>query len=271
MPSNRPDPQPWTHADRLALAEEISNRLREIHGETLLAVGLYGSTARGTDGPYSDIEMWCVLTALPSEGERDRQNVSERGDHYSHEWVHGPWKAEVDVYAADALLEKATHIDSEWPLKHGRFESVLPVYDPHAFFARLRAAADSAPPEHFRDAVRELVVGEIYEDVAKVRNAIAAGNHAALPQLALALATYGAYAIGLANRHRFSTGVRAFEEALTLPNRPLAYDRLARLALDGTLSDPTAISDAIERFWLDLVPWVERHGITISEPRRIPF
>ena len=267
----RPDPQPWTHADRLALAEEIAVRLREIHDDTLIAVGLYGSTARGTDGPYSDIEMWCVLTALPAEGERDRLNVSERGDHYSHEWVHGPWKAEVDVYAAADLREKATHIDGEWALKHGRFVTLLPVYDPSGYFAHLRAAADSAPPTAFRDALRELITGEIYEDVAKVRNAIASGHHAALPQLTLSLATYGAYAIGLANRHRFTTGTRLFEEALTLPDRPAAYDPLARLVIAGTLSDPEAIAAAVEAVWQSLLVWLEAQDISIVEPRRIPF
>ena len=267
----RPDSLPWTHDERLALAEEICGRLRAVHGEALVAVGVYGSTARGTDGPYSDLEMWCVLTALPAEGERDRVAVSERGDHYSHEWVHGPWKAEVDVYAADALLEKATHVDGVWALTHGRFVRVLPVHDPQGFFARLRATADSLPAEVFREALRELVVGEIYEDVAKARNAVATGHRAALPHLALTLATYGAYAIGLANRHHFSSGARCVEEALALPIRPLAYDRLARLAMDGTLSESGVIADAIEQFWHDLVPWIESLGITIAESRRIPF
>jgi kanamycin nucleotidyltransferase len=54
-------PQPMTHKARLALAYEIANQIHAHYGDTVLAIGLYGSLARGTDGPYSDIEMWCVL------------------------------------------------------------------------------------------------------------------------------------------------------------------------------------------------------------------
>ena len=266
----RPDPQPWTRDERLALAREICARLRDVHGDALHAVGVYGSTARGTDGPYSDLEMWCVVSELPVVGDRGAGG-SDRGDHYAHEWVHGPWKAEVDVYTAEALLAEAARVEGDWSLTHGSFEVVLALYDPHGYFARLRAAAVSASPGTFHETLREVIVGELYEDVAKARNAMAMGHATALPQIAFWIATYGAFAIGLANRHRFTTATRRFEEARTLPNRPLGYDRLADLVMAGTLSNAHEVASAIERFWADLVPWAERQGITIAEPRRLPF
>jgi hypothetical protein len=65
--------------------------------------------------------------------------------------------------------------------------------------------------------------------------------------------------------------MRRFEEALAMPDRPEGYAPLARLVVAGTLSDPASVAAACERFWRDLVPWAERRGIRLVEPRRILF
>jgi kanamycin nucleotidyltransferase len=148
---------------------------------------------------------------------------------------------------------------------------VRPLFDPDEFFEQLRHTATSQPEARFREALREVVVGELYEDIAKVRNALAAGHAAALPQEAVEIATYGAYAIGLANRRCFTSGVRKFEEALGMPDLPDGYEPLARLAMAGTLSDAHVVAAACERFWQGLVTWAEQCGVALVEPRRIPF
>ena len=56
-----------------------------------------------------------------------------------------------------------------------------------------------------------------------------------------------------------------------MPDRPEGYAPLARLVVAGTLSDPASVAAACERFWRDLVPWAERRGIRLVEPRRILF
>ena len=87
-------PQPATHPERLERAQAIAAKLMQKYRGRILALGLYGSMARGTDGPYSDIEMHCVLS-------RSRQQVN-------YEWSEGPWKAEVNVYPAQVALEEAS-------------------------------------------------------------------------------------------------------------------------------------------------------------------
>jgi len=69
-------------AERLRLAQAIANRARDRHGADFLAAGRYGSMARGSDGPFSDIEIFCILRRPEQE--------------FSFEWVAGPWKAEVN-------------------------------------------------------------------------------------------------------------------------------------------------------------------------------
>lgn len=246
-----------THQERLTLALEIVDRARAIHGDDLLAAGLYGSMARGTDGPYSDIEMYCILRSP--------------GHDYSHEWSYGPGKVEVDFYSADLLLAKAAEVDGRWSLTRGSVAVVKPLYDPDGYFAQLLQAFQSPRPERFQAAIEETLTGELYEYAGKLRNARAAGHAAYLPTLAVEMVRYGAYVVGTHHRHLYTTGARVLEEALTLPDRPDGFDQLAALAMAGSLSAPAAVHDACERFWAGLCAWAERHGYRLQSAGRIPF
>jgi kanamycin nucleotidyltransferase len=112
-------PRPHTHPQRLQLAQEIAAQIHQHYGRHVLALGLYGSLGRGTDGPYSDIEMHCVLQGVTID--------------IAHEWSAGPWKAEVDVYDEATILATAALVESNWPLTHGAFVHVWPLYDPADF------------------------------------------------------------------------------------------------------------------------------------------
>lgn len=250
-------PQPLDRASRMALAHEIADRILSLHQQSLLAIGLYGSLARGTDGPYSDLEMLCVLDSV--------------GEDYTYEWVYGSWKAEVNFYSQEVLLAQATGVRGDWPLTHGSYQQILVLYDPGDFFVKLRDAMLALPPERFMETIREVIVGELYEWIGKLRNARYMGHTTYLPELALNMAKYGAFIIGLFNRHTYSTGPRLLEESLALPYRPAGYDALCHLAMRGDLSYPDRMAELCEAFWAGVEQWAIEQGIVIEESSKIPF
>lgn len=252
-------PMKMSQSDRLELCREIADRLREVYEDRLLAIGVYGSVSRGTDGPYSDIEMFCVL-----------RDTNEPVD-YCYEWSAGPWKAEMDVCSASVLLQSAAEVEGSWPLTHGPYFAPLSLYDPEGFFPRLRQAAESPTKEDFRAAVNEVLVGEMYEYVGKLRNAKRNGSLTYLPYLAVQFAHYGAMLVGLHNRHLYTTGAQVLPEALALPDRPRGFDSVARLVMSGDLADPPAVAAACEAFWSGLEDWAAEHGYTIHAQQRMPF
>src|SRR5579863_3720244 len=194
-------PQPIEHEQRLNLAREIAARAVAVRGEHLLAIGVYGSTARCTDGPCSDLEILCVLNTHDED--------------YDYEWVHGPWKAEVNFLSKDILLAKAAEVDERWPLTHGAFCNVLALYDLHNVFTALRDVVLSQPQKSFTSAIRGCITFELYEMMGKLRNAQYSRNTAYFPTIALHMTTFGAYIIGLANRYHYTTGSRVHIESLT--------------------------------------------------------
>lgn len=166
--------------ERLATCYELANRLQEVYTDQIVAIGVYGSVSRGTDGPYSDIEMFCVL-----------KDSDEEVD-FSYEWSAGPWKAEVNVRSANVVLNDAATVEGDWPLTHGPFFSPLSLYDPDGFFPKLQKTAQSPTSEDFSNAISEVLVGEMYEFIGKLRNASRTGTQTYLPYLAMQFAQYGA-------------------------------------------------------------------------------
>lgn len=247
-----------SQAERLQTCREIASRLHEVYGRHVLAIGVYGSVSRGTDGPFSDIEMFCVL------GES-----GESAD-FSYEWSAGPWKAEVNVCSADVLLETASTVDGEWPLTHGPFFSPLSLYDPKGFFPKLKEAAESPAKEHFTQAINEVLVGEMYEFIGKLRNISQNGPRTYLPYLAMQFAQYGAMLVGLHNQKLFSTGSMVMPEALEMPNRPAGFDDVAKLVMSGELTESAKIVTVCETFWSGLEQWAAEQKYVIHS-KRIPF
>lgn len=250
-------PEAITREDRRTLVNDIVVRAQQHRGRDVLAIGVYGSLARGEDGPFSDVEVLCVLRTI--------------GEDKTHEWTTGPWKAELNLRSRDVVLAEAARIDGDWSLTQSALARIRPAYDPEDFFVQLRETVYTHSQAQLDLAMRDLIIGELYERMGKLRNARDAGWTALLPELAVAMARHGAFLIGLANAHLYATSGRLFEEALTLPNRPDGFDALCELAMSGNLGDPPAIHTVCETYWSGVIAWCNSRGLEIVSKERIPF
>jgi kanamycin nucleotidyltransferase len=245
-------PMPLDHTQRYSLAEQIADRLRMYYGERLTAVGIYGSLARQQDGPYSDIEMHALV----------------KGEAFSacHEWSAGPWKAEVDVYSLDAALAEAAGLEDTWSITHGAFVSVLPLFDPHGWFELLRQAALQHSPAEFRQAIRDTIVGDLYELVGKLRNSgLPGASQDLVPMYAVELATYSACLVGLSRQRPFASGGSLFAEALSQPDLPQGLAELCRTVTAGKLSDAGEIRRQADVLWRGLEAWAAAQDMQLTQ------
>lgn len=243
-------PQPASRAERWQRIETIADLLQSHFGAQLLALGVYGSVGRGEDGPYSDIEMLCVL-----RGE---------GIDTCYEWCEGDWKAEVDVSSPDVLLSEASTVEGDWSITHGAYVHIKPLFDPTDFFVQLRQTTLSQPEAVFQARLAEVIVGDIYELIGKIRNAHAAHSFDMLAVYAVQLAIYGACLQGLRHRHLFSSKGKMFAEALALPDVPDGLQALLHMVQKGNLSDPQQILEIADRYWAGVANWAAQRLLTIE-------
>jgi kanamycin nucleotidyltransferase len=246
-----PGPQAHSRTQRLDIAEQIYAQLREHYGADLLGLAFYGSLARGTDGPYSDIEMFCIL-----EGE---------GIDTAFEWTTGPWKAEIDVLSQETVFEWANTVEWDWPLTHSAFLDVLPLYDPRGIFSRLKQTVVDTADDRIEAALRELVVGEIYELVGKLRNNRARGNHTSTALFIVELGQKAACLAGFANRFFYRSSATMLDDSLALPNTPDGHQELCQLVISGDLSNPDRCYATGEGYWNGMQTWMAAHGISLAQ------
>jgi kanamycin nucleotidyltransferase len=250
-------PQPQTHIDRLRILDRIVAELHQTYGDEVIAIGLYGSLGRGADGPYSDIELFCV--------------VERPGLDFSHEWVYGPGKAEVNIFSPAAVRTAAQEVEERWALEAGAFVHCRPLFGDLAFFAELEALACSPPKEACDAMVRAMVVGELYEWMGKLRNDVARGESSFAPALACDFVSYVALMAALLHRQLYSTGSTLLAESLALPDLPDGYEAACRMVTAGKLNDPARIAATLEALWAGLGPWLTHHGIDLEPNTHWPW
>ena len=247
-------PQPQSRAARLQVVDRIVADLHRTYGDTLQAMALYGSLGRGTDGDYSDIELWCVLATSGLDNTLDK----------TEEWVYGPSKAEVNLYGAAVMQARAVEVNARWSLQQGELVNCRPLFGDRAYFEALRARVMSPPKQVFDDVIAEMVVGELYEWMGKLRNGVARDDLAFLPIMACNFAQHTALIAALLHRHIYSTSSSILREALTLPTLPAGYAALVKLVMAGNLHDAAQIVAALESVWAGIGPWLMQHDIELD-------
>jgi len=109
----------WVHEAARAAHAELSSRLE--------AVILYGSVARGSPTPLSDIDLLLIVDPLP-KGRRARAELAER--------IVAGWEGErAGLPSLSLVLRTQGEVEAGFPLLLDIIHEGIVVYDPH-----LRAA-----------------------------------------------------------------------------------------------------------------------------------
>lgn len=237
-------PAAQSREDRHRRLEAMLDRLRRDYGEGLLAAALYGSLSRGEDGPYSDIELFCLL--------------DEPGDR-TLEWIYGAGKAEINLYGWDDARRRAAEVDEFWALSAGQFVHATPLEGDPGLVDELRAVASSPSDASIAAQVRASTVGELYEWIGKLRNAHTAGRRETVALLACRFTELTALILALASRRVYSGSAGLFRESLELRFLPEGYERLCAMVMRGDLRG-SGVTQAIGESYRGLIAWEQARG-----------
>ena len=243
-------PQPQSHAARLQIVDRIVADLHRTYGDRIQAMALYGSMSRGTDDAYSDVELWCVLNTP--------------GLDTSEEWIYGPSKAEVNFYGVDVAQARTILVTYDWSLRQGKWLNNHPLFGDRAYFEALRARVMSPPKHVFDDVIAEIVVGEFFEWMGKIRNGVARDDLDFLPITTCNFTLHMALMVALAHRHVYSTSRVLMREALALPTLPVGYRELVQMVMAGELHDKPRVVAALEATWAGLEGWLMQQEIALD-------
>ncbi|MBO0996133.1 kanamycin nucleotidyltransferase C-terminal domain-containing protein [Bacillus sp. SD088] len=240
-------PVATTRKEKLAIIEEIKERLLVAHPENIVAIGVYGSLGLESDMPYSDIELHVITTD---------DTIME-----SHEFIYDKFKIELSVKQKREFFKQATEVDDAWAIKAGVFINIMPIYDPQNIFDEIKKIPLQVPDSAIRETMREFMIWEPYETIAKLRNNFMIENFNYIPMGAKDLTWQTAKLIGLVNKKYYSTRARTFEESIRMESKPSGYVELANCVMRGELSNIEHIYQLCESLWAGLNEWYKKLGI----------
>lgn len=201
--------------NRRAVAKAFAEDLRRREGRNLVAIGVFGSVARGDDRSHSDVDMLVVVR-------RKRPTIR-------HTIRSGVLVTVLQQTPEDARAEVAGHHPGLNDALGG-WRSLRPLYDPSGLLHRLHSKARRPSLAAFRRSARLHFI-ETYEDLGKLWNAIDSGDADEAREMAI---WYSGAAMGTLfdlEAHVLESGRRAFIEirrygALGATVRRLRYEAL---------------------------------------------
>jgi kanamycin nucleotidyltransferase len=157
-----------THEERMQLAHDLCERMTHKYSDDLILGGVYGSTARGTDTAWSDLEMTFVV----------RDGNGARNKHFLYRGIAVGYRA-IEQKKLEQLLSNPS-IETEgyrWPFWMGML-SVLKVLhgDPKQIGTWLQLG-QSVPREKFRTALQDSLPGFVVESYGRILSCRERGSH----------------------------------------------------------------------------------------------
>ncbi|HEX2560005.1 kanamycin nucleotidyltransferase C-terminal domain-containing protein [Phenylobacterium sp.] len=244
-------PQQLSHDERRAIADAVLSWLKAEHGEDLVAVALYGSTASKTDHAFSDVDMWAVL--------EDRA-----GSRPDLEWIWGPGKLEVERMTVTQAITRAAEVNASWPIAQSRFVMAQAMWEAPrqtGFVDRLRASAADLPEAARREAVAECVL-QMYEALGKLRTC-RAGPMGDVTRICFDFGDPLMRLVALRHRYVFATSRRLLAEALRLEG-PAGFRPFLERLVNGPFRPPEQMVDLADECWASLPAWLEKVGLDVS-------
>ena len=238
-----------SHEKRLELARTIASRLVDTYKEAVLAVCIYASTAKNLDRPYSDLEIFCVVT--------DSLEVKNK------RYVYDGLMVEIDYFQESNFLKEAARVGWDWPLGADQFRNRIVLFERDNWLKKLEEAVAQNDRADFTEELRWAVL-TVTESLAAVRNARIKGDLRDLRTRAFYMAWDAARVVFLWNRKYVLTTSWFWKQLFECQEQPKDFRNLIDIVAGFIESTQPELVDATEELWLETMKMARARGFSIE-------
>ena len=221
-----------THEERLDIAKRLSARVVEKYGDEILAVCIWGSTAKKLDRPYSDLEVLVVV----------RDGVELHAINYLHQGM----VIDIAYYQETDFLRDAHRVTGDWALAADQFRNRIVLHDPSRWFSKLDSAVALSDNVDTSSVVQHRTIG-LFEGVEVMKNAQLSKDEVGIRTAGFYFAWDVAKLVLLINKKYILTSSWFWKEARECPIKPENFwDHIETLAGFGKLSSTNEIIQSAE-------------------------
>ncbi len=232
---------------RRRLAERLAAKIVKSRKD-VVAVVLFGSVARGDDGPHSDVELAAVVRR-------------------------GEWKAQrfvldgilFDVYWSSAAGLRRHMLQPDGNATRLGFADGVALYDSRGWFARLQRDVRRLPHSFYRRSAED-ALQSMYEYVCKARNARRRRDELNIVYATGVVGYEARVLAALLNRRHYRTENTMGNEWWRFPDLPRNFAGHVAPLLAARAS-PERRYDAAMALWRLCRAWAARRGVRLNVVR----
>jgi hypothetical protein len=150
------------HTERYQLALDLAAKMAATY--PVILGGVYGSTARGEDTPFSDLEMWFVV----------EDKCEAQGQHLIYRDIVVGYR----VYRESDLVRILTNPDGRWPFHVGVLDQLEVLYGDPAQGREWMDRATAVPVEVFYAYLAAHLPGLVIESHGRIHSSAERGDWA---------------------------------------------------------------------------------------------
>jgi kanamycin nucleotidyltransferase len=206
------------HEERFQLAQGLCARMTSKYRGGILLAGVYGSTAAGTDTPWSDLEMMFVVC--------DGVEVPRR--RFLYRGIAAGYRV-IQRRRLEALLTRPSlDVGFRWPFWMGLLAALEVLYGDCRLVSAWLEMGRSAPVERFRETLEANLSWLVVEPFGRVLSCCGRGASQEIGGAVLELLANLGLSLCLLNQ-RWTThgGYRGLTETFEFPRLPEGYQELA--------------------------------------------
>lgn len=223
------------HPERITLAETLTRRMADTH--PLLIGGVYGSTAREEDTPWSDLELWFVV----------EDGCAAAGKHILYKNTAVGWR----VYQVSELLQILAHPDARWPFHMGVLDVLHVLHGDPARVKKWLKYGMETPGERFTNYLADRLPELVVESHGRVHASARRGDFATARYGVIEVLFEMRTALCLLNRRWVTRDYDAgLLQVCDFPKLPAGYAEALPALLEARSFDCLPILDRlVDQFW----------------------
>lgn len=231
----------YTHEQRVEIARRISKLAFDKYGDDVLAVFVCGSTSKGLDRPYSDLEMNVIV----------REGVEIPMKYYVLDGL----IIQIEYVQSSRILKAAEKFTDNWHWEADQYRNRIILYERDQWFRKLDEAVNKNDRESPTEAIRKSFM-MMTESMAVLKNALLTNDKNGILARGRVLADDAARLVLLLNRKYVTTTSWFWKIAFEAPIKPKDFKDLVE-KLNGfvptTEKEVDAASERIYNEIYDLV------------------
>ena len=197
------------HVERISLAKNVSDKFFENHGKDVILSGIYGSTARGEDVEWSDLD---ILFIVNNDNKIEEKSFLYKGT------VVG-----LRILKMEDLETVLTTPTVDWPFWMGTLQILKIIRGDREMVKGLIKKGLSVPSENFRALLEKILPSLVFESYGRILSCKARSDASILNVSIIEMILEMNKALCLLNRrwitHDYHSGIVDTLEFSKLPKR----------------------------------------------------